>query len=192
MRITVFCGSSRRSRAPYLSAGRTVGAEIARRGHLLVYGGARIGVMGAIADAALEAGGRVRGVILADFIDRGDVHHPAVEMQSVEDMRSRKAGLDDGGDAFVTLPGGFGTLEELTEILSFRQLGLHDRPIVLVNTAGYFDPFLAQIERAVADGFVQPEHRELLAVTDDPIRAVDLCETPPSGSRRPAPPPQPA
>ena len=176
MRITVFCGSSRRSRDPYVAAARALGGEIARRGHTLVYGGAKIGLMGAVADAALAAGGRVRGVILRDFVDRGDVHHPGVEMESVDDMRSRKAGLDGGGDAFVTLAGGLGTLEEFTEILSFRQLGFHHRPVVLLNTAGFFDPLLAQIERAIADGFVRPEHRALYAVTDDPVRAVDLCE----------------
>ena len=176
MRITVFCGSSRRSRDPYVAAARTLGGEIARRGHTLVYGGAKIGLMGAVADAALAAGGSVRGVILRDFVDRGDVHHPGVEMQSVDDMRARKAGLDGGGDAFVTLAGGLGTLEEFTEILSFRQLGFHHRPVVLLNTAGFFDPLLAQIERAIADGFVRPEHRALCAVTADPAHAVDLCE----------------
>ncbi len=177
MRITVFCGSSRRSGPPYTDAAHALGAEVARRGHVLVYGGARIGLMGAVADGAFSVGGEVRGVILRDFLDRGDVHHPDVaEMESVDDMRARKAGLDGGGDAFVTLAGGLGTLEELTEILSFRQLGLHHRPVVLLNTAGFFDPLLAQIERCIADGFVRPEHRALLAVTDDPADAVALCE----------------
>ena len=176
MRITVFCGSSRRSGEPYLGAAKTLGAEIARRGHVLVYGGAQIGLMGAVADAALGGGGSVRGVILQDFIDRGDVHHPDVEMESVDDMRARKAGLDVGADAFVTLPGGLGTLEELTEILSFRQLGFHHRPVVLLNTAGFFDPLLEQIERAIDAGFIRDEHRSLLAVTDDPAAAIDLCE----------------
>lgn len=176
MRITVFCGSSRRSREPYLSAARDLGTEIARRGHVLVYGGANIGMMGAVANAALAAGGAVRGVILREFIDRGDIHHQEVELESVDDMRARKAGLDVGSDAFVTLPGGFGTLEEFTEILSFRQLGLHHRAIVLLNTAGFFDPMLEQVDRAIADGFVKAEHRGLFAVTRDPVRAISLCE----------------
>jgi uncharacterized protein (TIGR00730 family) len=177
VRITVFCGSSRRSGEPYLAAAHALGAEIARRGHVLVYGGAKIGLMGAVADAALAAGGRVRGVILRDFVDRGDVHHTGLaELESVDDMRARKAGLDGGGDAFVTLAGGLGTLEEFTEIVSFRQLGLHHRPIVLLNTAGFFDPLLAQIERAIGDGFVRPEHRALFAVTAEPAHAVELCE----------------
>jgi hypothetical protein len=180
VKVTVYCGSSRRSGEPYLSAARALGGEIARRGHVLVYGGAKIGLMGAVADGALAAGGAVRGVILRQFIDRGDVHHPDVEMTSVDDMRTRKAGLDEGSDAFVTLPGGLGTLEELTEILSFRQLGFHDRPVVLLNTAGFFDPFLQQIERAIDAGFVRPEHRALLAVTEDPVHAIDLCEQEPA------------
>jgi uncharacterized protein (TIGR00730 family) len=186
VKVTVFCGSSRRSGEPYLGAARALGREIARRGHVLVYGGAKIGLMGAVADGALSAGGAVRGVILRQFIDRGDVHHPDVEMESVDDMRSRKAGLDVGSDAFVTLPGGLGTLEELTEILSFRQLGFHDRPVVLLNTAGFFDPLLQQIERAIDAGFVRAEHRALLAVTDDPVRAVDLCEAAPAAAAAPS------
>ncbi len=177
MRITVYCGSSRRSGEPFVSAAAALGNEIARRGHVLVYGGARIGLMGAVADAALAVGGDVQGVILRDFIDRGDVHHPGVEMESVDDMRARKAGLDGHADAFITLPGGLGTLEELSEMLSFRQLGFHRRPIVLLNTDGYFDPLLDWIERAIDAGFVRPEHRALMAVTDDPVRAVTLCET---------------
>jgi uncharacterized protein (TIGR00730 family) len=176
MRITVYCGSSQRSAEPFLSAARAVGGEIARRGHVLIYGGAKIGLMGAVADAALAEGGAVRGVILRDFIDRGDVHHPGVEMESVDDMRSRKAGLDGHADAFVTLPGGLGTLEELSEMLSFRQLGFHRRPIVLLNTDGFFDSLLAWIERAIESGFIRPEHRQLMAITDDPARAIELCE----------------
>jgi uncharacterized protein (TIGR00730 family) len=176
MRITVFCGSSRRSGEPYLAAARSLGAEIARRDHVLVYGGAKIGLMGAVADAALGAGGAVRGVILKDFVDRGDVHHPGIEMESVDDMRARKAGLDGNGDAFITLAGGLGTLEEFAEMLSFRQLGFHHRPLVLLNTAGFFDPLLAWIDGTVKAGFVRAEHRDMLAVTDDPLRAVALCE----------------
>jgi uncharacterized protein (TIGR00730 family) len=97
-------------------------------------------------------------------------------MYEVDDVRSRKAGLDERADAFVALPGGFGTLEELTEILSFRKLELHHRPVVLLNTAGYFDPLLAQLGRAVAAGFEKPAHRAFYAVTADPGAAVTLCE----------------
>jgi uncharacterized protein (TIGR00730 family) len=169
VRITVFCGSSRASREPYLAAARRLGAEVARRNHVLVYGGGRTGLMGALADGALAAGGEVRGVILREFIER-DVHHTGVEMESVSDMRSRKAGLDALADAFVALPGGFGTLEEVTEILSLRKL------VVLLNVSGFFDPFLAQVERAIGDGFEAPENRRLFCVAETPRDAIDRCE----------------
>jgi uncharacterized protein (TIGR00730 family) len=176
VRITVFAGSSKRSAAPYLEAARQLGGEIARRGHLLVYGGGRTGLMGAVADAALAGGASVHGVILREFIEQ-DVHHLGIEeLYSVDTMRERKAGLDERADAFIALPGGFGTFEEMTEILSFRKLGLHHRPVVLLNTEGYYDPFVALVARAVAGGFEDPEHRAFFAVVDDPARAVELCE----------------
>ncbi len=176
MRITVYCGSSQRVGEPYIALADDLGRAIAEAGHELIYGGARVGLMGRVANAALEAGGAVRGIILKDFIERGDVHHPDIELETVDDMRLRKAGLDGNADAFIALPGGMGTFEELTEILSFRQLGLHHRPIVLVNVAGYWDPFLAQLDRAIADGFMKERDRSLFAVTEDPREAVQLCE----------------
>ena len=104
-------------------------------------------------------------------------HHLGIEeLYAVDDMRDRKAGLDERADAFITLPGGFGTLEEMTEILSFRKLGFHHRPLVLLNTRGFFDPFLALVDEAVSAGFETPERRRFLALTDDPAEAVDLCE----------------
>lgn len=175
LHITVFAGSSRRASELHRAAARCLGVEIARRGHVLVYGGGRTGLMGALADAALGEGGTVQGVILREFIDQ-DVHHTSVPMETVEDMRSRKAGLDARAHAFVALPGGFGTLEELAEILSFRKLGHHHRPLVLLNVGGYYDPLLAWVENAIADGFEKAERRAFLAVTEDPARAVDLCE----------------
>ena len=176
MRIAVFCGSSRRSPRRHLDAARALGTVLAARGHTLIYGGGRTGLMGAVADAALEVGGRVQGVILRDFIEQ-DVHHLGLEeLYSVDDMRSRKAGLDERADGFVALPGGLGTLEELAEILSFRKLGLHHRPVVLLNVAGFFDPLLAWIERAVEERFDDPEVRDYFRVTDDPARAVAWIE----------------
>jgi len=175
LRITVFAGSSRRSDPRYAAVAAQLGAEIARRGHELVYGGGRTGLMGALADAALAAGGRVHGVILRRFIEE-DVHHLAVEMFEVEDMRSRKAGLDERADAFVALPGGLGTLEELAEILSFRKLALHHRPIVLLNAHGFWDPLLAWFERAMEAGFEKPAARAWWAVAETAPEAVALCE----------------
>lgn len=183
MRITVFAGSSDRAAPPFRAAARELGAEIARRGHVLVYGGGRTGLMGELADAALAAGGSVVGVILREFIEQ-DVHHLSLaELYSVDDMRSRKAGLDERADAFVALPGGFGTFEELTEILSFRKLGLHHRPVVLLDVAGFWEPFLALFENAVGGGFEKPARRADFEVTGDPKRAVDLCERAATPSR---------
>jgi len=175
MRITVFAGSSRRSAAPFTAVAEALGAEIARRGHDLVYGGGRTGLMGALADAALAAGGRVHGVILRRFIEE-DVHHLGVEMFEVDDMRARKAGLDERADAFVALPGGLGTLEELAEILSFRKLALHHRPVVLLNAHGFWDPLLDWFERAVEAGFEKPAARAWWAVAATPAEAVLACE----------------
>jgi uncharacterized protein (TIGR00730 family) len=178
VRITVFAGSSRRTAPSHLEVARELGAAIARRGHVLVYGGGRTGSMGALADGALGAGGRVHGVILRRFIDE-DVHHLGVEMFSVGDMRSRKAGLDERADAFIALPGGLGTLEELAEVLSFRKLELHHRPVVLLDADGFWQPLLAQIDRAVAAGFEDAAHRGYAVVARTPAEAVDRCESAP-------------
>ncbi len=122
--------------------------------------------MGTVADAALVEGASVRGVILREFIEQ-DVHHLGLDdLYAVDDMRARKAGLDERAEGFVALPGGLGTLEELTEILSFRKLALHRRPVVLLNIRGFFDPLIAQIDRAVRDHLDAPEVRDFLWVTE--------------------------
>jgi hypothetical protein len=175
VRITVFAGSSRRADPFFAEVARALGREIATRRHEIVYGGGRTGLMGELADAALAAGGTVRGVILRRFIEE-DVHHLGVEMFEVDDMRSRKAGLDERADAFVALPGGLGTLEELAEVLSFRKLLLHHRPVVLLNAQGYWDALLAWLERAVSAGFEAPDARAYWRVAADAAEAVDLCE----------------
>ncbi len=177
MRIAVFCASSRRAPADLLAAARVVGAEIATRGHVLIYGGGRTGLMGAVADGAIGAGGLVHGVILREFIEQ-DVHHTGLaELYSVDDMRARKAGLDERADAFVALPGGLGTLEELLEILSFRKLRLHHRPLVLLNQRGFFDGLLAQLARGVAENLDDASIRSFVRATDDPAAVVGLCES---------------
>jgi uncharacterized protein (TIGR00730 family) len=143
---------------------------------VLIYGGGRTGLMGAVADAALEAGATVEGVILREFIEQ-DVHHLGLdELYEVDDMRSRKAGLDERANAFVALPGGYGTLEELAEILSFRKLRLHHRLLVFVNPDGFWDGLLAQIDRGVEDRFDDAEVRDYFRVTEDPVQAIDFCE----------------
>ena len=175
MRIAVYCGSSKRVPDAYHDAARRLGAAIAGAQHVMLYGGGRTGLMGSAADAALAAGGVVEGVILDAFVGM-DVHHRGLHrLDEVSDMRSRKRALEEGADAFIALPGGLGTLEELTEVLSFRKLGFHARPLVLVDTNRFFQPLVAQIERAIAEGFDDPEMRDAFAVTEDPERAVALC-----------------
>jgi uncharacterized protein (TIGR00730 family) len=160
--VTVYAASAPESPPALRDLARRLGDGIAARGWLLVYGGARIGLMGELADAALARGGRVEGVILDTFARVA--HQQLHVLDTVGDMRSRKAALAHRGDAFVTLPGGFGTLEELSEILVERQLGFHAKPLVLVNFEGFYDPLLALIERQIADGLVRAAYRDLLTV----------------------------
>lgn len=131
--------------------------------------------MDALAKAALTSSGKVKGVILSNFIDRGYANS-GHEMHSVTDMRSRKRGLDEFGDAYIALPGGFGTLEEILEIISFKQLGFHHKPIVFVNTNGYFDHLLAQFERGFAEAFIHERFRNLYTVVTTPQEALDFIE----------------
>ncbi|MFM7141367.1 MAG: TIGR00730 family Rossman fold protein, partial [Alphaproteobacteria bacterium] len=170
-----------------LAIARELGRSIASRGWTLVYGGARIGLMGALADAALEAHGRVEGVILDTF---AQVAHASLhELETVGDMRSRKAGLAHRGDAFVVLPGGYGTLEELSEILVERQLDLHRKPLVLVNHRGFWDPLLLLLDRQVESGLLSPRNRALPLVVADVAAAVDAIArdfaSPPPAVTRP-------
>lgn len=169
--VTVYAGSATKAPEAFLALARALGRALAERGWVVVYGGARIGLMGALADAALAAGGRVEGVILDTF---ARVAHASLhDLVTVGDMRSRKAGLAHRGDAYVVLPGGFGTLEELSEILVERQLALHHKPLVLVNYAGFWDPLLALIDAQIAAGLVKEKYRTLLTVVDDAAGAVD-------------------
>jgi uncharacterized protein (TIGR00730 family) len=173
--ITVYCASSRRVAPHYRAVATELGQLLAQRGHTLIYGGGNIGLMGALADAAKACGGKITGVILADFVERGyanDGH----EMHSVDDMRLRKRGLDELGDAYIALPGGFGTLEEILEIISFKQLGLHHKPIVFINTNRYFDHLLAQFERGFQEAFIHERFRDLYLVAANPAEALVAIE----------------
>ena len=163
--VTVYAASAPEAPPRLRDVARTLGDGIAARGWLLVYGGANIGLMGEVADAALARGGRVEGIILDTFARVA--HERLHALDTVGDMRSRKAALAHRGDAFVTLPGGFGTLEELSEILVERQLGFHAKPLVLVNVDGFWDPLLAQIEHQIGAGLVRPAYRDLLTVVPD-------------------------
>jgi uncharacterized protein (TIGR00730 family) len=166
--VCVFCGSSAGSRAEYAEAARRFGAALAERGLELVFGGGHVGLMGVLADAALQAGGRVVGVIPQALVERELAHGGLSELRMVDTMHQRKALMADLSDAFVALPGGYGTLDETFEILTWAQLGLHTKPVGLLNVAGYFDSLLAWIDRAVAERFLPAEHRNFLLVERQP------------------------
>ena len=167
-RVCVFCGSSLGSDPAFAAAARGLGALLAREGLGLVYGGARVGLMGTIADAALSGGGEVIGVLPRALLERELAHEGLTQLHVVGSMHERKALMADLSDAFVALPGGFGTLDEFCEVLTWAQLGIHDKPCGLVNIGGYFDGLLAQVATAVAGGLTRPEHRDLVLVSADP------------------------
>lgn len=165
--ICVYCGASRGAADQYGAAARAAGAAIAGRGMRLVYGGGRVGLMGIVADACLDAGGAVTGII-PDFLAVREVAHQRVQdMRIVETMHERKQQMADLSDGFIAMPGGIGTMEELFEIWTWSQLGRHDKPVGLLNVGGYFDPLLAFLDRMAAEGFVEQRHRDMLAVSDE-------------------------
>ncbi|MEP6638952.1 MAG: TIGR00730 family Rossman fold protein [Chloroflexota bacterium] len=166
-RICVFCGASPGRSVGYLQLAREVGTGLAERGIGLVYGGGRVGMMGAVADATLAAGGEVIGVIPRRLVDREMAHRGLTELRIVETLHERKAGMADLADGFIALPGGLGTLEELAEVASWGQLGLHAKPIGLLGRDGYWDALLAWLEHAVAEGFLTPENRALVVQDAD-------------------------
>ncbi len=183
--VCVFCGSAAGAAPAYAEAARSVGREIARRGWTLVYGGGRVGLMGQLADAALESGGRVTGVIPRFLYEREVGHDGLTELEIVETLTERKLRMGELARAFLTLPGGIGTLDELFEVLSWAQLGLVAKPNGLLNVAGYFDALAGFLDHAVMAGFLRPEHRALLAVSDDPRALLDALGRFPM--RRPLP-----
>jgi uncharacterized protein (TIGR00730 family) len=179
-RVTVYASSSERIDAGYMAVAEDLGRRIAARGWELVWGGGRYGLMGAVSRGARLAGGRTLGVILQQFIDKNVHCNDAHAMESVTDMRARKRGLDEGGDAFVALPGGLGTLEELLEVLARKQLGFHDRPIVILDARGYWQPLLAMLDKGYGEGFIQPHFRGLYTVARDAAAAIEqIVATPP-------------
>jgi uncharacterized protein (TIGR00730 family) len=160
--VCVFCGSNDGARETYREVAESIGARLARAGIRVVYGGGSCGLMGAVADAALAAGGEVVGVI-PKAIQRREVAHGGVsELRVVKSMHERKAMMTELSDGFLALPGGLGTLEELFEVLSWSQLGIHTKPIGLLNVGGYFDPLLEFLDRARDERFLLPEHHAIL------------------------------
>jgi uncharacterized protein (TIGR00730 family) len=162
--ICVYCGSSPGALPVYREAAVALGAAIAARGIALIYGGGRVGLMGAVADSALAAGGRVTGVIPRALLERELGHGGVTELLVVRDMHERKQRMASLADAFIALPGGWGTLEELTEMITWNQLGLQTKPIGLLNIAAYYDHFLVFAEQMIEQQFVRPEQRNLLRV----------------------------
>ena len=175
-RLCVFCGSSKGSREVYADQARRLGEALAARGLGLVYGGGHIGLMGVLADALLQAGGEVIGVIPQALVDKELAHGGLTELRVVTTMHQRKALMADLADGFLALPGGFGTADEFFEVLTWAQLGLHDRPVGLLNVAGFFDPLLAWLDHTVAEGFIKPVHRRLLLEAQEPELLLDLLQ----------------
>jgi uncharacterized protein (TIGR00730 family) len=173
MRVCVFAGSSSGSRPEYRAAAEGLGRELAARHIGLVYGGARIGLMGAVADAVLAAGGHAIGVIPGALAEKEVAHSGLTELRVVSSMHERKALMAELADGFVALPGGWGTLDELFEILTWAQLGIHRKPCGLLNVQGYFDRLLSFLDHTTGEGFVRLEHQSMISVSDSPATLLD-------------------
>jgi uncharacterized protein (TIGR00730 family) len=185
--VCVFCASADGASPDYLQSARDLGRRIAERGYGLLYGGAIVGAMGAVADSALAAGGEVVGIIPDVIKEREIEHHGLTELHVVRTMHERKALLSSRADAFVALPGGYGTLEEFIEMVTWAQLRIHAKPCVLVNVGGFYDGLLHFLDHTVAAGFIQTENRKLVQAARDPEEALALVEA--AWSRREEIPP---
>lgn len=166
-RVCVFCGSSRGIRPEYAEAARNVGEELLSRGLELVYGGGNIGLMNVVADAVMQGGGRVIGVLPRGLESREVAHRGLTELRVVSSMHERKATMASLSDAFITLPGGIGTFEETLEVMTWSQLGIHQKPCGLLNVQGFYDGLLAFLEHSVAEGFMQRENKDRLLVAQE-------------------------
>jgi uncharacterized protein (TIGR00730 family) len=175
--VCVFCGGNPGVRPSYRAAATRLGGALASRGLAVVYGGSTLGLMGAVADAALAGGGQVYGV-LPDFMRTREIGHPGLtELRLVGSMHERKAEMAARSDAFVALPGGFGTLDEIFEMLTWAQLGLHHKPCALLDVEGYYAPLVAFLDHAAAEGLLRPEHRAMIFVEQDVDRLVERLAT---------------
>ena len=167
-RICVFCGSQVGTNGLYRQAATALGQLLVRHGYGLVYGGGHVGLMGVIADAVLASGGEVIGVIPESMVARELAHTGVTQLEVVPGMHERKARMAELADAFIALPGGYGTFEELFEVITWAQLGLHRKPIGVLNVAGYFQALKVLVDQAIAEGFIGAAHRSLLTIADDP------------------------
>ena len=175
-RICVFCGSSAGSQPEYRACAEQLGAELTRRKIGLVYGGGNVGLMGAIADSVLEAGGEAIGVIPEHLMTREIGHNRLTKLHIVRSMHERKALMADLSDAFIALPGGFGTLEEFCEVLTWSQLGLHAKPCGIVNVLGYYTSLLRMLDHAVEERFLKPQNRALVLARETPLELLQAFE----------------
>jgi uncharacterized protein (TIGR00730 family) len=173
-RLCVFCGSQVGKQPIHKESARRLGRLLGQRRIGLVYGAGNIGLMGVLADAVLEAGGEAIGVIPRALVEKEVAHSSLTKLHIVDSMHQRKALMADLADGFAALAGGFGTCDELFEILTWAQLGMHNKPIGILNVAGYYDPLLAWLERMVNDGYLKAKHRELLKVADSPEELLNL------------------
>ena len=178
-RVCVYCASSRQTDGAYYEAAAYLGRSLAQRGVAIVYGGGAVGSMGALADAALAEGGKVIGVLPRFMYDLEWGHPRLTELRLVGDLHERKRLMIEEVDAIVALPGGSGTLEELMEAITWKRLGLHGHPIVLVNVRGFFDPLVALLERCVVERFMDPRHRDMWTVVGSSDEVIDAILTAP-------------
>jgi uncharacterized protein (TIGR00730 family) len=176
-RICVFCGSSQGSRPEYRAAAEEMGAELVRRKIGLVFGGGKVGLMGVIADAVLKADGEAVGVIPEHIMSREIGHKGLTKLHVVHSMHERKALMADLSDAFIAMPGGFGTLEEFCEVLTWSQLGLHAKPCGILNVSGYYTPLLAMFDHAVEERFLKPENRALVLARNSAAELLQAFES---------------
>ena len=173
LRVCVYCGSRPGAHPAFMRSARQIGSAIGHRGWQLVYGGGRVGLMGALADAALAAGGEVHGVIPQSLMQREAGHTGLTRLQVVETMHERKRLMAEHTHAFIALPGGIGTFEELFEVWSWRHLGYHQRPLGLLDVAGYYQPLLAMMRQAESDGFVTAEQLAMVTLHETPDALLD-------------------
>jgi len=171
--ICVYCGSRAGADARYQQTARLMGQTLVEQGYGLVYGGGHVGLMGAVAEAVLQAGGHVIGVIPEAMVGRELAYRQVTQLEIVPSMHKRKSRMAALADAFVAMPGGYGTLEELFEIITWAQLGIHAKPIGLLNVANYFDALAAMIEHAVQEGFIRSEHRHFWTLRDEPAALLE-------------------
>ena len=176
-RICVYCGSNTGKRQEYQQAARLLGKELVARGLGLVYGGGHVGLMGVVADAVMEEGGEVIGVMPRALFPREIVHNHLTQFHEVGSMHERKALMADLADGFIALPGGFGTYDELFEIITWSQLGLHSKPVGLLDVAGFFTPLLALIAHSSSEGFIAPAHVQAILHKDNPVELLDCFAT---------------